>query len=52
MLAMVYAIKHYDEDIQRCIDVLTSHYGSVEYRKDGDVMEVHTPDGKQKDGAE
>lgn len=51
MLAMVYSIKDYDDTVQRIIDVLTSHYGSVEYRRDCDVMEVHTPDIPQKDGA-
>jgi len=44
MLAMVYTIKHYDDDIQSRIDNLASHYGSVEYRQDMDVMEIHVPD--------
>jgi hypothetical protein len=47
MIAMVYAIKHYDETVQKVIDVLTSHYGSVEYKQDQDVMEVHVQDRKE-----
>ena len=50
MLLMVYTIAHYDEVIQKCIDVLAQEYGSIQYVQDMDVMEVHG-DIDNKDGA-